>query len=179
MWLWRDCFGRRSPTLFSHSGLSITSAPRFSWGKRLRSQSKVTPGPNTLCFPRLGISLTPSRDNTIFSKQRIYFFVCRKLSIFSIYTGSVVVEERRRRRRRRFEVGALSWAESAESFLMSTKLVQPGVNIISLAKFFKHRQKVEQLGVVHVVKPWHHGNLERQTPQIKSQRQKTTPGSSI
>lgn len=37
--------------------------------------------------------------------------------------------------------------------LMSTELVQPGVNIISLTKFFEHRQKVEQLSVVHVVKP--------------------------
>lgn len=41
---------------------------------------------------------------------------------------------------------------------MSTKLVQPSVNVISLTKFFKHRQKVEQLGVFQVVKPRHHGN---------------------
>lgn len=39
---------------------------------------------------------------------------------------------------------------------MSTKLVQPGVNIINLTKFFEHRQKVEQFRVVHVVEPWHH-----------------------
>lgn len=36
---------------------------------------------------------------------------------------------------------------------MATKLVQPGVNVISLAKFFEHRKKVEQLGVIHVIKP--------------------------
>lgn len=44
---------------------------------------------------------------------------------------------------------------------MSPELVQPGVNVIGFAQFFKHRQKVEQLGVVHVVKPRYHRNLKQ------------------
>lgn len=60
----------------------------------------------------------------------------------------------------KFGAEALTGAEQVHwELLMSTKLVQPGVNIISLTKFFEHRQKVEQLGVVHVVKPRHHRDL--------------------
>lgn len=60
----------------------------------------------------------------------------------------------------KFGAEALTGAEEVHwELLMSTKLVQPGVNIISLTKFFEHRQKVEQLGVVHVVKPRHHRDL--------------------
>lgn len=44
---------------------------------------------------------------------------------------------------------------------MSTELVQPGVNVIGFAQFFKHRKEVEQLGVIHVIKPRYHRNLKQ------------------
>lgn len=88
-----------------------------------------------------------------FSKQMI---LCkgeeniRKLYSWYIY-GSIVVEEELWGGKKKELSGSL------ES-LMSAKLVQPGVNVVSLTEFFKHRQKVEQLSVIYVVKPWQHRN---------------------
>lgn len=48
--------------------------------------------------------------------------------------------------------------------LMSTQLVQPGVDILRSTQLLKHRQEVEQLGIVHVVKPRQHRNLQRTRP---------------
>lgn len=44
-------------------------------------------------------------------------------------------------------------AERVKVKLLSAELVQLSVNVISLAELLKHRQEVEQLGIVHVVEP--------------------------
>lgn len=52
---------------------------------------------------------------------------------------------------------------------MSSELIQPGVNIVSSAELLEDGQEMEQLSVIHVIKPWHHGNLSNSRKRTNTQ----------